>query len=57
MEAYFEYQSTEEGDKMRRLLEDLRRMAIQFVMNMMYLVALEKSLITITFNANIILIL
>jgi hypothetical protein len=30
MEAYFEYQSTEEGDKMRRLLEDLRRMAIQF---------------------------
>jgi hypothetical protein len=30
MGAYFEYQSTEEGDKMRRLLEDLRRMAIQF---------------------------
>jgi hypothetical protein len=30
MEAYFEYQSTEEGDKMRRLLGDLRRMAFQF---------------------------
>jgi hypothetical protein len=30
MEAYFEYQSTEEGDKMHRLLEDLRRMVVQF---------------------------
>jgi hypothetical protein len=30
MEGYFEYQSTEEGDKMRRLLEDLRRMTVQF---------------------------
>jgi hypothetical protein len=30
MEAYFEYQSTEEGAKMRRLLEDLKRMAVQF---------------------------
>jgi hypothetical protein len=30
MEAYFEYLSTEEGDKMRRLLGDLRRMDIQF---------------------------
>jgi hypothetical protein len=30
MEGYFEYQSTEEGDKMCRLLEDLRRMAVQF---------------------------
>jgi hypothetical protein len=30
MESYFEYLSTEEGDKMRRLLDDLRRMAIQF---------------------------
>jgi hypothetical protein len=30
MEAYFEYLSTEEGDKMRRLLDDLGRMAIQF---------------------------
>jgi hypothetical protein len=30
MEAYFEYLSTEEGDKMCRLLNDLRRMANQF---------------------------
>jgi hypothetical protein len=30
MEAYFEYQSTEVGDKMRKLLKDLRRMAVQF---------------------------
>jgi hypothetical protein len=30
MEGYFEYQSTEEGYKMRRLLEDLRRMVVQF---------------------------
>jgi hypothetical protein len=30
MEGYFEYQSIEEGDKMHRLLEDLRRMAVQF---------------------------
>jgi hypothetical protein len=30
MEAYFEYQSTEEGDKMHKFLEDLRRMAVQF---------------------------
>jgi hypothetical protein len=30
MEAYFEYQSIEEGDKMHKLLQDLRRMAVQF---------------------------
>jgi hypothetical protein len=30
MEAYFEYQSTEEGDKMHRLLGDLRIMVVQF---------------------------
>jgi hypothetical protein len=56
MEAYFEYQSTEEGDKMRRLLEDLRRMAVQFCESQK-LVALENSLNTVTFNANIIMIL
>jgi hypothetical protein len=30
MDAYFEYQSPEEGDKMCRLLRDLKRMDVQF---------------------------